>query len=66
MRKSCKGEESSSPRDSPSDPRNADQQLDDELRKAQRKAEAQMSEAAEQPDDGMCIVAVSHRQTGIR
>ena len=35
-------------RGSPSDPRNADQQLDDELRKARRTTELQMSEAAEQ------------------
>ena len=48
IRKSRKGENQSSPRGSPSDPRSADQQLNDDLRKAQRKAEVQMSEAAEQ------------------
>ena len=51
IRKSRKGEKSSSPTGSPSDPRSADQQLDDELRKAQRKAGAQMNEAAEQLDE---------------
>ena len=55
IRKSRKGEKSSSPRGSPSDPRNADQQLDDESRKARRKAEAQMSEAAERLDENNAL-----------
>ena len=56
VRKSRKGEKSSSPRGSPSDPRTADQQLDEELRKHQLKTEEKLSEAAEQHDE--------HRELG--
>ena len=53
--KSRKGEKSSSPRGSPSDPRSADQQLDDELRESPTEAEVQMSEAAEQHDENNAL-----------
>ena len=36
-------------------PRSADQQFDDDLWKAQRKAEVQMSEAAEQHDENNAL-----------
>ena len=41
----------------PSDPRSADRQLDEELRKAQRKSELQMNEAAEQHDENNALKA---------
>ena len=41
----------------PSDPTSADQQLDNELRKQQRKAEVQMSEAAERHDENRTLGA---------
>ena len=59
---------------SPSDPRSADQQLDDELRKVQHKTELQMSEAAEQHDENNensalkaeCSLLRSSVESGIR
>ena len=57
IRKTRKGEKSSSPSGSSSDPRSADQQLDDELRKAQQKSELEMNEAAEQHDENNALKA---------
>ena len=51
VQKSRRGEKSSSPRGSADENKSADQQLDEELRKGQKKTEAHMAEAAEQYDE---------------